>query len=132
MVRSFERPPRVTLGVAFTPDGKRALTGGGDGVASLWDVEDMATSRLMQRFYKNIRDGEPIDIALQHAKVDFLHGGGPTSAPFYWASFIVSGQAHMPIDVPQPSYLPFGIATAAAVLLGAVVYYRGRMVNVRG
>src|SRR5438477_335858 len=101
-------------------------------VASLWDVEDTATSRLMQRFYRNIRDGEPIDIALQHAKVDFLHGGGATSAPFYWASFIVSGQAHMPIDVPQPSYLPFGIATAAAVLLGAVVYYRGRMVNVRG
>jgi CHAT domain-containing protein len=100
-------------------------------VASLWDVEDTATSRLMQQFYKNIRHGEPIDIALQRAKLDFLHAGGPTSAPFYWAAFIVSGQAHTPIDIPQPSYLPVGIATAAVLLLGAVLYYRGRMVNVR-
>jgi hypothetical protein len=101
-------------------------------VASLWDVEDTATSRLMQQFYKNIRRGEPIDIALQHAKLDFLRAGGMTAAPFYWASFIVSGQAHTPIDVPQSApYLPVGIATVAVALFGAVLYYRGRTANVR-
>jgi len=127
----------TALGQNVTGEGMIGLTraffyaGARSVVASLWDVEDTATSRLMQQFYKNIRHGEPIDIALQRAKLDFLHAGGPTSAPFYWAAFIVSGQAHTPIDMPQPSYLPVGIATAAVLLLGAVLYYRGRMVNMR-
>ncbi|HEX9500714.1 MAG TPA: CHAT domain-containing tetratricopeptide repeat protein [Thermoanaerobaculia bacterium] len=127
----------TALGQNVTGEGMIGLTraffyaGARSVVASLWDVEDTATSRLMQRFYKNIRRGEPIDIALQHAKLDLLHSGGSTSAPFYWASFIVSGQAHATIDIPQTNpYLPFGIATAAVLLL-VVFYYRGRIVNVR-
>src|SRR5438094_7936351 len=87
----------TALGQNVTGEGIIGLTraffyaGARSVVASLWDVEDDATSRFMQRFYRNIRQGQPIDVALQHAKIDFLRAGGTTGNPFFWASFVVSG-----------------------------------------
>jgi CHAT domain-containing protein len=74
----------IGLTRAFFYAGARAV------VASLWDIEDASTARLMQRFYANLEDGQPIDVALQHAKLDFVRSGG---SPFFWASFVASGNA---------------------------------------
>ncbi|HEY3053072.1 MAG TPA: CHAT domain-containing tetratricopeptide repeat protein [Thermoanaerobaculia bacterium] len=126
----------TALGQNVTGEGIIGLTrafffaGARSVVASLWDVEDASTSRLMQRFYANIRRGQPIDIALQQAKLDFIRSGGPTSAPFYWASFVVSGNARATLDVPPSTSLPFGVASIS-VLLAAVFLYYLRRVNVR-
>jgi CHAT domain-containing protein len=85
-------------------------------VASLWDVDDAAASRLMQRFYENLHSGQPIDFALQRAKLDFIRAGGPTASPFYWASFVATGNARAAIEVPPASPVP-RIAIAAIALL---------------
>ena len=89
-------------------------------VASLWDVEDASTAAFMQRFYANIRRGEPVDVALQRAKLDLIRGGGTTSAPFYWASFIATGDARSAIE--QPAQTPsIAIASGAALVAIAVI-----------
>jgi CHAT domain-containing protein len=90
-------------------------------VASLWDVEDRSTSRLMQEFYRNIRNGEPIDVALQHAKLAFLKGGGETSRPFYWATFVAIGQARGKVAVAPGRRIPIEQSVFAwAALLAAI------------
>ena len=84
---------------AFFYAGSRAV------VSSLWDVEDVSTARLMESFYANLRDGQPIDVALQNAKIALMRAGGATSRPFYWGAFIVTGQARAPIPIPPLTWM---------------------------
>jgi CHAT domain-containing protein len=72
-------------------------------MASLWSVQDQATSDLMIRFYKHLRAGKPKDEALRQAQIELIRGpievvnekGEKTlldaSAPYYWAGFQVYG-----------------------------------------
>ncbi|MEE9289197.1 MAG: CHAT domain-containing protein, partial [Bacteroidota bacterium] len=64
-------------------------------VATLWVVEDEATAMLMERFYSYLKQGERKSRALQMAKLDLIRSG--KSDPFYWAGFILIGDAS-PID----------------------------------
>jgi CHAT domain-containing protein len=113
----------TALGENVTGEGMIGLTrafffaGARSVAASLWSVEDTATSRFMQDFYANIHGGEPIDIALQHAKIDFIHRGGRDASPFFWAPFIVSGNARAVVDVPPQRLPAWTIAIVAAVAL---------------
>ena len=63
-------------------------------VASLWNVADESTSRLMQQFYR-IRESAPGMTkleALRKAQLELLHGAGtPYAHPYYWAPFFLMG-----------------------------------------
>ncbi|MDD5300176.1 MAG: CHAT domain-containing protein [Gallionella sp.] len=58
-------------------------------VASLWQVDDLATSYLMTRFYDNLQQTDKRE-ALRQAQLDtrkkYAH-------PFYWAAFQITGSA---------------------------------------
>lgn len=58
-------------------------------LSSLWQVDDLATSDLMKRFYTNLIDGMAKREALRQAQLDtrkeFPH-------PFFWAAFFLTGQ----------------------------------------
>lgn len=56
-------------------------------VASLWKVDDLATSDLMQSFYKNMKT-MPKQVALQNAQQQIK---AKYSHPFYWAAFELTG-----------------------------------------
>ena len=93
----------IGLAHAFLQVGARSL------IVSLWDVEDKATSLLMQRFYENYtgsyedermgRKGEPMRkaVALSEAKrwlrnyTDQAEWEPPYAHPYYWAGFILIG-----------------------------------------
>jgi CHAT domain-containing protein len=73
--------------------GALSRAGVGSVVASLWKVDDAATSRLMERFYEHAIQGEkpaPISAALRLAQVELLSGGEHTH-PYYWAAWGVTG-----------------------------------------
>ena len=60
-------------------------------VASLWPVQDRATSVLMERFYRQYTTGVAPATALAVAQRTVLATPG-TAHPFYWAGFEVIGQ----------------------------------------
>jgi CHAT domain-containing protein len=72
-------------------------------LASLWRVEDEATSELMQRFYRHLRSGKPKDEALRAAQLELIRSplrvpngrGGWTernaAAPYFWAAMQLVG-----------------------------------------
>lgn len=76
---------------------------GADAVlASLWDVDDTATARLMRAFYDGLARGMERDFALQHARTALFHASGETKLvartrpmryahPRFWAAFRLSG-----------------------------------------
>ena len=55
-------------------------------MATLWPVSDVATARLMERFYKELAAGRPEGEALALAQRAAARDAG-TAHPFYWAGF---------------------------------------------
>lgn len=76
---------------AFLQVGARAL------LVSLWQVDDAATSLLMERFYANLwQHGLGKAAALQEAKAwlrgfETPDGRQPFAHPFYWSAFVLIG-----------------------------------------
>ena len=63
-------------------------------VVNCWSVDNKATYRLTELFFKYLSEGEPADIALQKAKKEFFRSeSGEQRLPYYWAAPVVTGQA---------------------------------------
>ncbi|MEO1559567.1 MAG: CHAT domain-containing protein, partial [Cyanobacteria bacterium J06632_19] len=62
-------------------------------VASLWNIDDAATARLIVDFYQNLLGGMSKAEALQAAQKKWLvrNSAAPYSHPGYWAPFILVG-----------------------------------------
>ena len=71
---------------------KRALVlaGSESQVMSLWQVSDAATRDLMVEYYKRLQLGEERSEALRQAQLGMFKTT-KREHPFYWASFIQSG-----------------------------------------
>jgi CHAT domain-containing protein len=61
-------------------------------VASLWQVDDLATAELMKRFYQAmLKDGLRPAEALRAAQIE-MSKQKRWSAPYYWAGFVIQGE----------------------------------------
>ena len=60
-------------------------------VASLWSVDDVATGKLMQAFYTNLKAGQNKVEALNNAQ-KMLIKSEALSHPYYWAAFELIGK----------------------------------------
>ena len=78
---------------------------------SLWKVDDEATRDLMVDFYRTLSAGQGRAEALRSAQLAMLQTPA-RSHPFYWASFIPSGdwrELHLPAipaALPRPAPRP--------------------------
>ena len=59
---------------------------------SLWPVEDDSTALLMTDFYRELRAGATVVEALRSAKLTHSRRPG-TAYPYYWAPFVLVGDA---------------------------------------
>lgn len=78
----------MSLARAFLFAGSKAV------VASLWEVNDEATTELMQRFYRHmVHDKLPPSAALALAQSEFRrHPDKRLRNPYYWAGFELYGE----------------------------------------
>jgi CHAT domain-containing protein len=63
-------------------------------VMSLWDVEDVATLRWMERLYRARLDGATTVDAVRSASMEVLEerrSSGKSTHPFYWGAFVAVG-----------------------------------------
>jgi CHAT domain-containing protein/Tfp pilus assembly protein PilF len=67
------------------------LAGSESQVMSLWQVSDVATRELMIAYYQRLRSHEGRAEGLRNVQLAMLRGQGNRVHPFYWASFIESG-----------------------------------------
>ena len=65
-------------------------------VASLWEVNDSSTARLMRNFYHQISEGSP-SLSLAKAQRSMLHGDIAHRHPYYWSAFVLVGNGQRPI-----------------------------------
>ncbi len=97
----------------------RALTYAGvrSSVYSLWEVPDAETSIIMLSFYKYLQEGKNKTTALAAAKRDFLKNNPLKSHPYYWAGFVINGDAS-PIVANKSSLIWYFAAAVLIVGLG--------------
>lgn len=92
-------------------------------VMSLWQADDQSTAQLMKFFYQNLKDGLGKAEALRQAKLSFIEGGGKPM-PYYWAGFVLMGDAD-PIDLDTGSKaLLWGGGLGLLLLLGLLWWRR--------
>ncbi len=91
-------------------------------VSSKWKVSDRYTADLMNLFYKNLEEGHPKDKALQQAKITYLKSlDDPNLAhPFYWASFVFSGDTTPLPNNPTAVWIWLG---SALILIGLTGFW---------
>jgi CHAT domain-containing protein len=105
-------------------------------VASLWKVDDKATSELMGHFYRALlKEGKTPASALRAAKREMLKHQ-EYRAPYFWAAFILQGEYRerfVSAEGKATRYTPL-VAIAAAALLASGVYIllRARRRRARG
>ena len=79
--RSYAGEGLVGLSWAFLRAGAHNV------IASLWEVNDDSTPKLMDELYMGIKAGQDPATALRNAKLSLVHSSGTFRKPFYWAPF---------------------------------------------
>jgi CHAT domain-containing protein len=67
------------------------LAGSETQVMSLWAVSDDATRELMVSYYRKLQEGDGRGDALRQVQLEMLKNARRRH-PFYWATFILSGE----------------------------------------
>jgi len=89
---------RTGMGKYIKGEGVRSLaygflsSGTENVIYSLWDVNDRSNTKIVEKFYKNIVNGDAPPVALSKAKKEFLELATPiTKHPYYWAGLVCAG-----------------------------------------
>jgi CHAT domain-containing protein len=121
---------RTGLGKAVRGEGLIGLTrgfmyaGASSVVASLWKVDDEATSELMKRFYSNmLQRNMPPAAALQAAQ-NSIRQEPQWRSPYFWAAFTLQGEYRQVIRTTGPTR-SIGLRLFAGLLATLLVVAAG-------
>ncbi|CAN5179110.1 CHAT domain-containing protein [soil metagenome] len=95
---------------------------------TLWKVNDQTTASLVQKFYQNLKNEEPLNNALKNAQKEYLQNADEYSAhPVYWAGFSLWGnhlaiQKNNDLNILMPVIMGFGIFFIILLLLKIISY----------
>lgn len=68
-------------------------------VTTLWEIDELATYKLTEFFYKYLHSGSPGDVAMQKAKLELLSVGDQEHLlPYYWSPAILIGQTDKVVE----------------------------------
>jgi len=91
-----------------------AYAGARSVLTSLWQVNDQATSSIIQNFYSHLKKGKDKDEALRIAKLDYIANGDALSAHTFYSGGLIMVGDHHPLR-QQNWILP--LATLALIFL---------------
>ena len=87
-------------------------------VMSLWSIDDCATSRIMVKFYDELKDGRSKTEALKNAKLHYISNAKKANQhPYYWAAFVQIGNFESMDISSNPPYLFLVLGVIFLILL---------------
>jgi len=93
-------------------------------VSTLWQVNEKSTKEIIVEFYKNLKQGNAKDEALQKAKLHYLKNSEDAN-PYYWASLVAIGNTK-PLQTKSYSkflWLMLPVGLGVLMLLGKTKPY---------
>ena len=97
-------------------------------VMTLWEVSDKTGARLMQDFYKYLKNGKSKAEALQQAKLDFLKKSDNLRAnPYFWSTYVIIGDpsALYPKSI-KPIYWITGLLLVSGIIIIGFIWKRNK------
>ncbi len=98
-------------------------------IMSLWEIDDISTSKIMNDFYTELQTGKPKDAALREAKINYLkNSNSKTAAPVFWAGASAIGDMN-PLTFKTGyrfSYLNYAAPITVAFALILYLIFRKR------
>ncbi|PWJ40829.1 CHAT domain-containing protein [Sediminitomix flava] len=92
-------------------------------LASLWKVEDQASTFILKEFYNQIKKGSPKDEALRAAKLKYIEAYPVARMnPMFWGGMIISGNMDQVVREPWYNTLIF-MLVLSIVLFGSIWKY---------
>lgn len=88
-------------------------------IANLWSVDNISTYRLTESFYKYLAKGDPLDVALQKAKLELLSSSGEYKLPYYWAPAVLVGKTD---SIKYKSPTDWKLYLLITVLVGIIIW----------
>lgn len=89
-------------------------------LATLWPVDDEASARLSEEFYRALAAGECAGAALERARLA-LRERPETAHPFYWAGFVLVGDGGLVLPLETRSFPERHAASLLALLAGSAL-----------
>lgn len=87
-------------------------------LATLWPVDDYATSLFMEQFYESLAAGRPATGAVEDAR-RYLKSRPATDHPFFWAGFVLIGDGRIEVQL-EPRGKQREMAFPAAIILTCI------------
>lgn len=105
--------------------------GAGRVMASLWKVDDEATSELMKNFYRKILEEKKTPTAALRESQIAMWQQKRWRSPYFWAAFVLQGEYKGRIDIPERErhYSPNLLAVLSLVLLTITAYVISRITS---
>ena len=86
-------------------------------VATLWNVNDQSTKKIMVEFYRQLKKGRTRGEALQYAKQQYLKNhSGSSASPYYWSSLILIGDAGQ-LSLPPARNTNYILAVGTGIVI---------------
>ncbi|MCF6361034.1 MAG: CHAT domain-containing protein [Cyclobacteriaceae bacterium] len=92
---------------------------------SLWKINDLATSKIMQSFYKNYSANQSAFISNHNSKIAYLQSEDISNikkSPYYWSSFVYYGVLTPAMPNYDMYYYLLGFITLLITLFGLRKY----------
>jgi CHAT domain-containing protein len=93
-------------------------------ITSLWLADDRKTYALTNLFYKYLSGGDPADVALQKAKLEFMESSSAgNDLPYFWAVPVLTGKVTAVVITGQS--FPWGkllLAAGIGIILLVFIY----------
>jgi CHAT domain-containing protein len=100
-------------------------------VETLWPVEDVAGSKIMDNFYKYLSQGNAKDEALRMAKLEYINNISPSFVhPHFWASYALLGDNSALENHWWQQRWFFLPAAVFVILLFTFLFYRSRFFKI--
>jgi CHAT domain-containing protein len=128
---------RTGLGKDVRGEGLIGLTrgfmyaGASSVMASLWKVDDEATSELMKRFYTNMLQRNMTPAAALRAAQNSIRQEPQWRSPYFWAAFTLQGEYRQEIYKPARSMsrrLQIAVGLSVLLLLAAGAWWYRRSI----
>jgi len=96
-------------------------------VETLWPVEDVAGSKIMDSFYKYLSQGKPKNTSLRQAKLDYIDSTSPSFVnPKFWAAYTLIGDVSAIKKMWWQNSLVIAILIISFLLITLLLIYRSK------
>jgi len=91
---------------------------------SLWQINDLSTSQIMQSFYKNYKQNQSGFIANHNSKIEYLENSiisNSKKSPYFWSAFVYYGSLESTKSQNFTLYIFFG---AIILLIALFLFFK--------